>query len=237
MKSNPDISRLSRLAAMLTLLLSRRLVTSTFLAERFGVSVRTIYRDIRTLESAGVPIVTEEGRGYSIMEGYKLPPVMFTEEEALALITTEQIILRNKDSSLRQAMHSAINKIRAVLNEGSQSKAELLLDRMFIDKQQGGPETSQYLLTLQMALTAHKVVRLHYKDREGNATERFIEPFAIYNSQEEDWTVVAHCRLRGDFRSFRLDRMVGVQMMQEEFAPHALTLEQYVEKYQRRRDP
>ncbi len=115
MHLDADTSRLSRLTAIMTILLSRRLVTATHLSQRFGVSVRTIYRDIRALEAAGLPIVTEEGRGYSIMEGYKLPPIMFTEEEACALITSEQLIVRNKDSSLKRVFGEAINKIRTVL--------------------------------------------------------------------------------------------------------------------------
>ncbi|MEL7062687.1 MAG: HTH domain-containing protein, partial [Bacteroidota bacterium] len=77
--------RLSRLTAILTQLQSKRLVTAKALAERHNVSIRTIYRDIRTLEQSGIPIVTEEGKGYSIMEGYHLPPVVFTEDEANAL--------------------------------------------------------------------------------------------------------------------------------------------------------
>lgn len=94
-----DTTRLSRLTAILTQLQTKRLLTATILAEKFNVSIRTIYRDIRTLEQAGVPIITEEGKGYSLMEGYRVPPVMFTEAQANALITAEQLVLQNKDTS------------------------------------------------------------------------------------------------------------------------------------------
>lgn len=87
--NDSDIKRLSRLTAILTQLQTKRILTSTTLAEKFGVSVKTIYRDIRALEQAGVPIFTEDGKGYSLIEGYRIPPVMFTENEANALITTE----------------------------------------------------------------------------------------------------------------------------------------------------
>ena len=83
--------RLSRLTAIITQLQSKRIVTAKHLAERHNVSIRTIYRDIRALEKSGIPIITEEGKGYSIMEGYHLPPVLFTEDEANALITVEQL--------------------------------------------------------------------------------------------------------------------------------------------------
>ena len=87
-----DIKRLTRLTSILTQLQSKRLVTATKLAGKFGVSVRTIYRDIRALESAGIPIITEEGKGFSLMDGYRLPPIMLTETEANALITAELFI-------------------------------------------------------------------------------------------------------------------------------------------------
>ena len=74
--------RISRLSQIVTILQSKRLITARELAEKFNVSIRTIYRDIRTLESSGIPIVTEEGKGYFLQEGYQLPPIMFSEEEA-----------------------------------------------------------------------------------------------------------------------------------------------------------
>lgn len=95
-----DTPRLSRLAAILTLLQTKRLLTATEIARRFQISVRTVYRDIRALEAAGVPVFTEEGKGYSLMEGYRLPPVAFTEHEAMALITAEQLVLKTKNSRL-----------------------------------------------------------------------------------------------------------------------------------------
>src|ERR1700722_11514041 len=94
MKDN-DTKRISRLIAILTQLQTKRILTSTTLAEKFGVSIRTIYRDIKALEHAGVPIFTEEGEGYSLMDGYRIPPVMFTESEASALVTAEQLVSRN----------------------------------------------------------------------------------------------------------------------------------------------
>ena len=106
--NNKDSTRLSRLAAILTQLQTKRLLTSTSLAESFGVSVRTIYRDLKVSEQAGVPIFTEEGKGYSLMEGYKIPPIMFSENEANALITVEQLVRKNSDSSLIKEYKEAI---------------------------------------------------------------------------------------------------------------------------------
>lgn len=110
-----DKPRLARLTAILTQLQSKNLVTARELANKHSVSIRTIYRDVRTLENSGIPIITEEGKGYSILEGYKIPPVMFTEEEANALITAEQIINNNTDKSFTELYSSATTKIKAVL--------------------------------------------------------------------------------------------------------------------------
>jgi len=120
-----DIKRLSRLIAILTDLQTSKVVTSSTLAQKFGVSVRTIYRDIRVLEQAGVPIIAEERKGYTLMEGYRIPPVMFTEREANALITVEQLVQKNSDSSLAREYSEAVNKIKAVLVNSTKYKAEL----------------------------------------------------------------------------------------------------------------
>src|SRR5579864_6209767 len=112
---NQDTKRFTRLIEIFLILQSKKISTSTTLAKRLNVSVRTIYRDIKALEQAGVPILTEEGKGYSIMEGYRIPPIMFTELEATALVTAEQLILKNSDSSLIRHYTDAVNKVRAVL--------------------------------------------------------------------------------------------------------------------------
>ncbi len=100
MNKHQNTPRLSRLSAILIMLQSKKIVTATQIAKKFNVSTRTAYRDVKALEVSGVPLFTEEGKGYSLMSGYTLPPVMFTEEEANALITAENMVSRNKDQSL-----------------------------------------------------------------------------------------------------------------------------------------
>jgi len=224
-------TRLSRLVAILTLLLSKRLLTSTEISKKFGIGVRTVYRDIRALQDAGVPILTEEGKGYCIMEGYKVPPVMFTEKEAYALITSEQIILKNKDASLVDEFSKAISKIKSVLRNSSKAKTELLTDRMFIGKNFEAQLTSKSLIDIQMALTNYQLIKITYKSPDGTNSERVIEPFAMYHNTQEDWTMIAFCRLRNDFRSFRLDRMTNMEVLGDHFEPHKMTMDQYAKKY------
>jgi predicted DNA-binding transcriptional regulator YafY len=225
-----ETSRLSRLTTIVTLLQSKKLITATTIAEKFGISVRTVYRDIRALEDAGIPILTEEGKGYTLMEGYKIPPVMFSEEEANALITAEQFILRNKDTSLIKNYSNAIAKIKAVLQYTTKDKVDLLSQRIVIGQNFQNITTSNFLADIQKALTDFFVIKLLYKGKtDEQPIERMVEPFAIYNSTEENWILIAWCRLRNDFRTFRLDRMQQMQITIAHFVPHKLTLPEYIE--------
>lgn len=225
-----DLKRLSRLTAILVQLQSKRLVTATQLAERFGVSQRTIYRDMRALEQAGIPIVIEEGRGYTMMEGYRVPPVMFTEGEANALITAEKLVHKNKDLSLSKNYSDAINKIKSVLEYAVRDKANLLAQRILVRPQVQYEDTSDSLGVIQNALTSYNVLCITYEAATtGVVTKREVEPFALYNNTLETWNLIALCRLRKDYRLFRLDRIREVSVTGEKFEPHQITLEQYVD--------
>jgi predicted DNA-binding transcriptional regulator YafY len=228
MKDN-DTKRLTRLTAILTQLQTKRLLTSTNLAEKFGVSVRTIYRDIKALEQAGVPVFTEDGKGYSLMEGYKIPPVMFSENEANALITVEQLVLKNRDSSLIKEYTEAINKVKAVLLYSTKEKVELLSKRIAVSPAILETNSSNSLTLIQNALTNFKVLNITYhSEHKDEKTERKIEPFALYYSLQESWILIAYCRLRKDYRMFRLDRIIKIKQTELNFIPHKLTLQEYL---------
>jgi predicted DNA-binding transcriptional regulator YafY len=224
-----DTKRLSRLTAILIQLQTKRLLTSTNLAEKFGVSVRTIYRDIKALEQAGVPILTEDGKGYSLMEGYKIPPIMFSESEANALVTVEQLVLKNRDSSLIKEYTEAVNKVKAVLLYSTKEKVELLSKRIAISPAVAGTNASNSLILIQNALTDFKVLNITYhSEHKDEKSERKIEPFALYYSSQESWILVAYCRLRKDFRMFRLDRIIKIKPNGLNFIPHKITLQKYL---------
>lgn len=227
--------RLSRLTAILTQLQSKRMITAKQLAEKHAVSVRTIYRDIRTLEKSGIPIVTEEGKGYSIMEGYHLPPVLFTESEANALITLEQLAIKNKDESLVDNMTSALEKIKAILRFSQKGNADLLADRIYFNGNNREKKTSNNLMQIQSAITQYKVLRIDYVSFKQEQSTRTIEPFAIY-SIHGDYLLVAFCRLRKDFRHFRIDYIKNLFTESEVFTPHNMSIKEYFEKYVRQ-DP
>lgn len=224
-----DTKRLSRLTAILTQLQTKRLLTATILADKFSVSVRTIYRDIRALEQAGVPIITEDGKGYTLMEGYKIPPIMFTENQASALILAEQLVLTTKDTSFIRDYTEAIEKVKAVLKYSLKDKVNLLSERTRFDRNVNRERNSNNLSDLQFALTNHILTKIEYINEKGENSTRTIESFALLNT--ENWLLVAYCRLRKEFRYFRLDRIQKMEYLQEHFEPHKMTLQEYFEKY------
>ena len=226
-----NTQRLSRLTAILTQLQSRRLITAPKLAGRFNVTVRTIYRDIRALEDAGVPIFTEEGKGYGLMEGYRIPPVMFTEDEANAIITAEFLIHACKDESLIKEFTSAVQKLKAIIPDELKNRVEILEQRIGITKTYTDLSVkSKYLLDIQKALVEHLVIKINYTNQSEQKSEREVEPFAIYTGENGDWLLVAHCRLRKDFRTFSLKNIEEVFITNEKFAASPLTFAQYRKK-------
>ncbi|WP_139957911.1 helix-turn-helix transcriptional regulator [Flavicella sediminum] len=225
--------RISRLTSILTQLQSQKITTARSLAEKHKVSIRTIYRDIRTLEKSGIPVFMEEGKGYSLMEGYKLPPVMFTEEEANALITAEQLILKNKDASFVHNYREAILKIKATLQTTQKEKIELLSDRVYFNANYEKENTSSHLMFLQTAITNFEVLQLEYQSLQNQNSTRFIEPFALYSTQE-NWLLIAFCRLRNEFRMFRVDCIKKITRTSEKFESHNMSLEEfYAKKYKK----
>lgn len=224
-----ETNRLSRLTAILIQLQTKRIVTASELANKFGVSKRTIYRDIKALEQSGVPVLTEEGKGYTLMNGYKVPPVMFTEKQANALILAEQLVLKNKDASFVKDYSEAIDKIKSILKYTTKDKANLLADRTQYNQVIHQKRNSNNLSDLQNALTNYNLVKIQYTNKEEITTNRIIEPFALLNS--ENWYLVAFCRLRKEFRFFRLDRILRIEILFENFTPHNMTLQEYFDKY------
>ncbi|NND33370.1 MAG: YafY family transcriptional regulator [Saprospiraceae bacterium] len=223
-----DKPRLARLTAIITQLQSKSIVTAREIADKHAVSIRTVYRDIRTLEKSGIPIVTEEGKGYAIMEGYRLPPVMFTQEEANALITAEQLIIKNKEQSLVEHYKSAVTKIKSVLKFSHKEKLEFLTGRIQVRNNHKNEKTSNYLIQLQSTIANFQVVNITYLSLSNHHSERKIEPFALYTTRG-NWILIAFCRMKNDFRAFRLDCIQKLQLTSESFEPHQMTLEQYLE--------
>ncbi len=220
------MNHLSRLLSILTILKSKRIITGTELAEKFEVSVRTIYRDIRKIEESGVPVITIEGRGYSIMDGYTVAPIMFDEKEVNSLVMAENLVSKTNDDSLIADFESTLTKIKSVFRSSLQTKSETLNSKIHIFKYVTPEQKSNSLSAIQVAIINFQLVQISYADKEAKPTERQIEPLSIY-SMDEKWIVIAWCRLRKDYRSFRLDRIQHFQILRENFEDRNFDMTKY----------
>lgn len=204
------MNRLDRITAILIQLQSKRIVKAQDIAERFNVSLRTVYRDIRTLEEAGIPLVGETGIGYSIMDGYRLPPVMFTLEEATAFLTAEKLVEKLTDASTDESYKSAMYKIKAVLRSSEKDYLETMdnhievLDNPYIPKERNAHNSLQSILK---SISGKHVLTINYfANHSQENTSRNIEPVGIFYLGS-NWHVLAFCQLRNDYRDFRIDRI------------------------------
>lgn len=205
------MNRFDRITAILIQLQSRRVVKAQDMADRFGTSLRTIYRDIRTLEEAGVPLYGEAGVGYSLVEGYRLPPVMFTREEAMAFVTAEKLMEQFTDESLRATYSSAMFKVKAVLRGEEKDLVEGLDETIIVSKDR--PMATHPAGTLDVILkcvAGKTAVKLCYKAFGSEPTERVIEPIGIF-MENRHWYTVGYCHLRKTYRQFRIDRIVSAE--------------------------
>ena len=142
-----------------------------------------------------MPIFTEEGKDYSLLEGYRFPPVMFTEDEANAIITAEFLIYACKDDSLIKEFTLAVQKLKAIIPDYLKAKVEILQEKIGVIKTYTDLSLkSKYLLEIQNALVEQRVIRIKYTNQANQKSERELEPFAIYTSENGDWLLVAHCR-------------------------------------------
>jgi predicted DNA-binding transcriptional regulator YafY len=225
------MNRIDRISAILIQLQSRRVVKAADIAERFNISLRTVYRDVKTLEEAGVPIIGEAGVGYSIMDGYRLPPVMFTKEEATAFLTAEKFVEKLTDAATTAQYQSAMYKVKAVLRSADKHMLEDMDGNIAVLRsKKRGPEDTDHN-ALQPILTAiinKNVLGIDYFAMHSQAnTTRHVEPVGIF-FVEGYWHLIAYCRLRDDYRDFRIDRIKKLYLTDLHFDKQHPTLKQYL---------
>ena len=221
------MSQLSRLISILTLLKSKRLLTATELATKYDVSIRTIYRDIRKLEEAGIPVYTIEGRGYSLMDHYTVAPVQFSEKQANALITAQHIVNQSKDVSFVNHFNDALTKIKSVFRSSIQEKSELLSEKIHVLNWEYEEFSSNALSEIQLAITNFNYVEINYqKANDPTISFRKIEPCAMYSTNNK-WILIAWCHLRKEYRAFRIDRIKHFQILQQQFEDRKFSIQDY----------
>lgn len=207
-----NISRFDRIVAILIHLQSKQIVRAKDLADRFGVSLRTIYRDIRSLEASGVPINSEAGIGYSIVDGYRLPPIMFTKEEAGSFVAAEKLMQKFTDKSLGAHHQSAMFKLKSVLKGKEKAWIESLEHHINVDPAETifNEKLPDALSILFESIAEKKQVALKYQAlNSDDPTNRVVEPVGLFN-ENNFWYVYAYCHMRKDYRQFRTDRMLAI---------------------------
>ncbi|MEV4882231.1 Predicted DNA-binding transcriptional regulator YafY, contains an HTH and WYL domains [Chitinophaga ginsengisegetis] len=230
------MNRIDRLTAILIQLQGKKIVRASEIADRFNISLRTVYRDVKALQEAGVPIGAEAGTGYYIVEGYHLPPVMFSKEEAAALLTGEKLMEQFSDHSNRKQFSLAMEKIRSVLRGTEKDYLESLDENIAVLRYRpmvtdAAEFPNRFLTDIQQALGMNQVISMEYFSfQEEVATRREVEPIGIFHSSA-NWHLIAFCRLRQGYRDFRVDRIRKLAVLPATYKKNKhLSLQDYLEQ-------
>ena len=209
------MNRIDRLSAILIMLQTKKIITAAEIADRFEISIRTVYRDIRALDEAGVPIGAEAGKGYYLVEGYSLPPVMFTSEEAGALLLAGKLVNSFSDSSTKHYYNLAVDKIKSVLPESHRDFLEQLDNQVQVFNPSDSQLSNNFISSIQKALSERKCLKIKYNAQYNqSSSERMVEPLGLcfYSFK---WHLIAYCKLRNDYRDFRVDRIQDLSVQAE----------------------
>ena len=226
------MNRIDRLTAMLIHLQSKKVVKAEEMSDRFEISLRTVYRDVKALMEAGVPIGSEAGKGYFIVDGYHLPPVMFTQDEASSMIMAQKFVEKMTDKSVRKAFESAMYKIKAVMSETEkdhldhlQSHIEVYVSPRSLQNKQEFPD--HFITEIQRAVVQRQVLKLDYISNTEELTQREVEPIGLFYYSGA-WHLIAWCRLRNGYRDFRADRIKDLKNTAQNFeGRNLLSLQEY----------
>lgn len=210
--------RADRLFQIVQILRGRRLTTAALLAERLGVSARTVYRDIRDLSLSGMPIEGEAGSGYRLLWGFDLPPLMLTNRESEALIVAIRLLKTWGGESLSKELESAQEKVLAILPEESRRKAEQT--RIYAPDIALQPHSRSGFDVIHQAISSQQVLALHYRDEAGQLSWREVQPLGLF-FWGEHWLLAAWCERRNDYRCFRLDRCLTITLTGRRFSESA----------------
>lgn len=232
------MNRIDRLAAIVIQLQSRRLVKAQEIADKFSISLRTVYRDVNALMEGGVPIIGEAGTGYRLMEGYKLPPVMFNEDEASALLTAAKLMQSLSDETSSRYYTSALDKIRAVLRLAEKDHIDEIDSHIAVVSHPAivyKKPSELHLQKILKAIAASTVITINYTSLEKNESlNRNVEPIGIY-LQGSHWYLIAFCRLRNDYRNFRTDKIDKIIFTEEKIRTTHPPLHSFLNKIAKER--
>lgn len=203
------MNRIDRLFGILTLLQSRKHVPAEKISEEFGISVRTVYRDVKALGELGIPVSFESQKGYFVVPGYFLPPVSFNTEEANAMLLMETIVYAFADRSIQNHYSNALNKIKAVLRTTQKEKLEGLNNSMRSQFPACVNHDYEYLSEIQQAISNKHIVDIEYKNMQDETSKRTVEPIGLI-FYAMNWHMIGWCHKRKDYRDFRVSRIISL---------------------------
>ncbi|MBK8806233.1 MAG: YafY family transcriptional regulator [Bacteroidales bacterium] len=212
------MTRLERLQAILIHLQSKKIVTAQELADRFDISIRTVYRDLRSLEEAGVPIGAEAGIGYFLTDNFHLPPIMFTKQEASALLLGAKFIDHLADADSKKNVEWALTKIKSVLQTDTKEHINQLHEHISVYGSNSNTTCDLHLQSIQKSLAECRKAIIDYSTTNNEiTTNRKIVPLSLcfYGF---NWHLIAFCELRNSYRDFRLDRIQKFTIDSESFS-------------------
>jgi predicted DNA-binding transcriptional regulator YafY len=198
---------MDRLLGILTQLQSKKYVPAERIAEKFGISIRTVYRDIKALVELGIPVSFEAPKGYFVIQGYFLPPVSFSSEEANALLLSELLVYGFADRSTQKHYSNALSKVKAVLRSQQKEKLDLLTDSIRMQMHPKLVLDVDHLSLLQQAISGKTIVEIEYKDNKERTTRRQLEPIGLI-FYAFNWHLIGWCHTRNDYRDFKVSRII-----------------------------
>jgi predicted DNA-binding transcriptional regulator YafY len=215
------MNRTDRLLALVLELQRKGKSRAEDLAATFEISKRTVYRDVQALCEAGVPVVTLPGQGYSLMQGYFLPPLSFTTDEATMLLLGSDFVSQHFDSQYKAAAELASRKIEAVLSHKLRDEVAYLQNSISLVPFHSNFSEHEALKKLRRAIIECKTARMLYNTRfSGDGTSkqntRDVDPYGLVNFMG-NWYLVGYCHLRREVRNFRLDRIAQLTILEEGF--------------------
>jgi predicted DNA-binding transcriptional regulator YafY len=210
------MNRIDRLLAIVTFLQSKKYVMAEAIADKFNISIRTVYRDIKALCEQGIPVSFEPYKGYFVVQGFFLPPVSFSSEEANALLLMEKVIEGFADKSILNHYTTALNKIKAVLRTPQKEQIEALSKNMAFHVPACFAADYEYLSVLQTAIATRTVIQLEYRNNKAEISLRKAEPIGLV-FYAFAWHLIAWCHYRQDYRDFKVSRILKIRSTSEPF--------------------
>lgn len=211
------MNRIDRLFGILVLLQSRKYITAEKIAATYGISARTVYRDMKALAEQGIPLSFEPHKGYYIVQGYFLPPIAFNSDEANALLLMERFVVGFADKSIAQHYTTALNKVKTVLRTAQKEKLETLNENIKLQLPERLKNDSDYLSILQQAISAKLMINIDYKNNAGETSSRTLEPIGLI-FYAFSWHLIAWCHLRKEYRDFKVGQIINLTCTDQPFS-------------------